>query len=189
MKTEYQSYDFWFNDTKEHSGIDEYNESYYAYRIYENLVSNFPIPQEGNIVVLGTHNCLSFNLLCKLFGEMRCVGYDLYNPSGHPEVICKDCNTLSDSDNIPIAFCHNDVGSFPKTPGLKLHAQLWALKNLIPGGILLGRNNHNSLEFNLEYMAETMGCVNVQFKEFGIDLSFLSKDEIESHMISVKATK
>ena len=48
------------------------------------------IPKDGKIVVLGTHNCYTFDKLCKYFGYNRCVGYDLHNPTNHPNVIIKN---------------------------------------------------------------------------------------------------
>ena len=81
------------------------------------------IPQTGKIVVLGTHNCHSFDKLCKHFGYDRCIGYDLHNPTNHSNVIIKNCMELSEKDTIEIAFCHNDLGNYATTPLLKKHAQ------------------------------------------------------------------
>ena len=49
------------------------------------------LPKEGKILVLGTHNCYTFDKLCKYFGYDRCIGYDLHNPKNHPNVIIKNC--------------------------------------------------------------------------------------------------
>ena len=43
------------------------------------------IPKEGKILVMGTHNCVAFDKLCKFFGYDRVVGYDLHNPKNHPK--------------------------------------------------------------------------------------------------------
>ena len=148
------------------------------------------IPSDGHIVVLGTHNCTSFNLLCNTYGEERCVGYDLHNPSNHKKVIIKDCMLLSDDDNIPMAFCHNDVGSYPTTPELKIHAQKWASKNIIKGGVFLGRNNLNRAKFDNEGLMISLGFKNIYFSELCKDFpeisNILSDGDIEGHMLSIK---
>ena len=61
------------------------------------------IPKEGKILILGTHNCYTFDKLCKHFGYDRCIGYDLHNPDNHPRVIVKNGMDLCEEDNIPIA--------------------------------------------------------------------------------------
>ena len=40
------------------------------------------IPKEGKILILGTHNCYTFDKLCKHFGYDRCIGYDLHKGAG-----------------------------------------------------------------------------------------------------------
>ena len=66
---------------------------------YNDIVVNLDVPDEGYIVVMGTARAVSFDILCKHFGEDRCIGFDLYNPSEHPRVKIKDCMELSDIDN------------------------------------------------------------------------------------------
>ena len=184
--------DFWFNNTESHNqqqSVNGYGQDYYVYKIYQNLVLKIKnIPPEGYIVVLGSNKCVSFNLLCEHFGEERCIGYDIYNPVGHPRVKVMDCSKLSTKDDIPISFVHNDVGSFPLTPKLKLHAQRWALRNLIEDGFFLSRNNLNSAKFDLESMMVKNDVFNIQLdslKHF-IDLSMLNKKTKEGHMICKK---
>lgn len=185
----YQSYEYWFENQEQLSEVSNYDENYYVYKIYKDLVPSLNIPSDGYIVVLGTHKCISFDLLCKIYGEDRCVGYDLFNPSNHSRVIIKDCMSLSDLDNIPIAFCHNDLGNFPKTPGLKLHAQEWAAKNVVDGGVFLSRNNNNSKKIDLEGLMEGFGFENLQFKNLDVSkfkLGALTKDEVDTHMFSIR---
>jgi hypothetical protein len=186
----YESFEYWFKSPELHADVCNYDENYYAYKIYENILPLYDIPSAGFIVVLGTHNCLSFNLLCEKYGEERCIGFDLYNPSSHPKVIIKNCNELCDKDNMPIAFCHNDVGSYPTTPELKIHAQRWAAKNIIEGGLLLGRNNLNRAKFKNEEFMENLNFENFQFSDMQHEYSDLFKDLdfkcIEGHMLSRK---
>lgn len=196
MKEEqYYNKDFWFQNTENHNqrqNVNGYGEEYYVYKIYKNIILKMNnVPNDGYIVVLGTNRCVSFNLLCEYFGRERCLGFDIYNPTNHDRVITMDCNNLSIKDDIPIAFVHNDIGSFPLTPKLKLHAQKWAIRNLVNGGYFLSRNNLNSAKYDLENLMSTNNIHNVQFetlKDF-IDLSMLSKETIEGHMLSKKINR
>ena len=144
------------------------------------------VPDDGYIVLLGTNRCVSFNLLCEHFGEDRCIGFDIYNPTNHPRVKIKDCTQLSELDDIPIAFCHNDLGSFPTTPKLKIHGQKWAARNIIKGGYFLGRNNLNAAKFKSEEFMNDLGFDNVQFKDIVEKYNMTDFEEscIEGHMIS-----
>ena len=58
--------------------------------------------KEGKILILGTHNCYTFDKLCKYFGYDRCIGYDLHNPTNHPNVVIKNCMKLDDDDKMDI---------------------------------------------------------------------------------------
>jgi len=179
--------EYWYDNPEEHSDVDNYGENYYAYQIYDNMILDLKdIPEEGYIVVLGTNRCVSFDLLCDHFGSDRCIGFDLYNPTNHPHVKIKDCTALTEADDIPIAFCHNDLGSFPKTPRLKIHGQMWAARNIIRGGYLLGRNNLNSARFKSEELMEDLGFENIHFKdlEHKYDMSTFEPSWIEGHMLS-----
>ncbi len=190
MKKEekYYEYDYWFNN-KEHDNCYNFGEEYYVNKFYKQIVFNLDIPKEGHIVVLGSNRCISFNLLCDFFGKERCIGYDLYNPTNHPKVIIKDCLKLSEKDNIPIAFCHNDLGNFSTTPQLKSHAQKWAVKNIIKGGHMLGNNNLNRYKWKIEEHMIENGFINIYFKDLDnnkFDLTNFSENRIEGYMISKK---
>tara|TARA_B100001094_G_scaffold332783_1_gene406468 strand:- start:1251 stop:3212 length:1962 start_codon:yes stop_codon:yes gene_type:complete len=184
----YYSYDYWFNN-KEHDSWDQGGEKYYVNTFYENIIMKLEdIPKEGKILILGTHNCYTFDKLCKHFGYDRCIGYDLHNPNNHPNVIIKDCMKLSDDDKIDIAFCHNDLGNYATTPKLKEHAQKWAAKNLVSGGYFLCNNNFNRAKVkNIEIMEEN-NCNNTQLVDLQIkfDLSNLPFERIEGYMLSKK---
>lgn len=183
-----ESYDFWFNNS-EFDEHDRFGEKYYVNDFYKKIVFNLDIPENGNIVVMGTNVCITFGTLCEKYGENRCVGYDLYNPSNHPKVILKDCMGLSDEDNIPIAFAHNDIGSFPHTPDLKIHTQEWLAKNVIKGGYVLGNNNLNRAKYKVEEFMESCGFENTYFSDLDsdtFDLSMFPIERIEGYMISKK---
>lgn len=182
----YQSFEYWFENEAQLNEVAYYGKDYYAYRIFENFLPKLKIPDQGHIVVMGTHRCVSFDLLCQMYGEERCIGFDLYNPTNHKRVRLKDCNELSEKDDLPIAFCHNDIGNFPKTPELKIHVQNWVARNTIVGGVVLGRNNFNSRQIDMEKIMTDHGFFNINFKDlsYEVDLSVLSSDEISSHMFS-----
>lgn len=184
------NYDFWFETDKfEPCGMG--GEGYYVNRYYEDIVYNLDIPNEGYIVVLGTYNCYTFDKLCRKFGPERCIGLDLHNPTGHPRVRIKDCSQLSNDDDMPIAFCHNDLGSFPTTPILKFHGQKWAAKNIIPGGYMLGNNNLNRAKAKIEELMVNNGFENKGLLELvdEYDLSSLPKERLEGYMLSKKMLK
>ena len=182
----YYSYDYWFRN-REHNNWDQGGEKYYVNYFYEDAIFKLDIPKDGYIVVLGTHNCVSFDKLCKHFGYERCIGYDLYNPTNHPNVIIKDCLTLNDTDNIPIALCHNDLGNFATTPVLKMHGQKWAIKNIISGGYFLGNNNNNCKKINIEQLMCNNGFKNIQLNELHNGTpSRVPIERLRGYMISKK---
>lgn len=182
----YYSLDYWFNNTV-HDEWDQGKENYYVHEFYEKIIMQLDIPN-GKIVVLGTHNCHSFDKLCKHFGYDRCVGYDLHNPTNHPNVIIKDCMTLSDDDTIDIAFCHNDLGNYSTTPKLKEHGQKWASKNIITGGYMLSNNNFNRAKVNNIGIMKTNNFEIYQLSELQVkyDLTNLEYSRIEGYMLSKK---
>lgn len=146
----YYNKDYWFGNP-EHDCWDQGGENYYVNRFYEDIVFKMDdIPSYGYIVVLGTHNCVAFDKLCKHFGYKRVIGFDLHNPTNHPNVRIKDCNTLGSEDNMPIAFLHNDLGSFSTTPKLKFNGYKWAVRNMVADGYILGNNNLNRAKVNIE---------------------------------------
>ena len=101
-----------------------------------------------------------------------------------------DCNKLGDEHNMPIAFCHNDLGSFPTTPQLKIHGQKWAAKNIVPGGIMLSRNNLNSAKFKSEELMSEHGFENHLFTQIRKNhpdaFTGLRERDIEGHMFSIR---
>ena len=181
------SFDFWFNNPL-HDNWAQGGEDYYCNRFYEEVIFNLDIPKEGYIVLLGTHMCHSFNKLCEKYGSERCIGFDMHNPTNHPRVQIKDCVTLDEKDDITIAFCHNDLGSFGLTPFLKWHGQKWATRNIINGGVFLGNNNFNRGKFDIEGLMTSHGFVNQCLYDLrdSYNLSMLPKERLDGYMISTK---
>ena len=115
------------------------------------------------------------------FGKDRVIGYDLYNPNNHSNVVIKDCNTLN--EKIDIAFLHNDLGSFSTTPKLKLHGYNWAIKNMIKGGYILGNNNLNRAKIDIEGIFNNNNFSNQYLKDLDstkFNLQKLIKKEIHN---------
>ena len=189
-ESEYYDYDYWFEKPSLHENEDNYKEGYYAYEIFKNVLPLVEVPDDGFIVILGSHNCVSLNLLCEIYGSERCIGYDLFNPTNHDRVKIKDCSRLSIKDNIPIAFCHNDLGSFPTTPELKICGQKWAANNIVKNGVMLSRNNLNSAKFKVEQVMEKKGFKNVMFSDLReknpLNFKNLKEREVEGHMFSIR---
>lgn len=186
MSNNSQSYDFWFNNS-EFDTHDQFGKEYYVNKFYEDIIPTLDIPSNGYIVVMGTARAVSFDILCKKFGYDRCIGYDLYNPSNHPNIKIKDCNNLNHVDNIPIAFAHNDIGSIPHTPELKIHTQKWLIDNIIEGGYLLGNNNLNRAKFKFEELMKQNNFVNTQFSDIPTNITKnLPYERIEGYMYSRK---
>lgn len=183
-----QSYDFWYNNPK-FDKLDQFKEKYYINDFYKNIIFNLDIPKNGNLIVMGTNRGVAFNLLCEKYGEGRCTGYDLFNPSKHPKIITRDCMNLTDKDSLPIAFAHNDIGNFSDTPELKIHTQKWLANNIVEGGYLLCDNNLNKANFKIEEYMKTCGFKNTQLTDLdksAFDLSNLPNELIKSFMISKK---
>jgi len=187
MTGEHYSFDYWFNNP-EHDNWHQGSEKYYVNTFYDKIVKKLDIPKEGKIVVLGTHRCVSFDKLCNFFGYDRVIGYDLHNPTNHPNVIIKDCNKLDENDNVEMAFCHNDLGNYSSTPNLKKHGQEWASKNIIKGGYMLSNNNLNRAKIdNVGIMGrENFKILQLQNLRETFDLSGLEESRIEGYMLSKK---
>ena len=185
--SENYSVDYWYNDSS-HSAWDFGGEKYYVNTFYEEIIKKLDIPDNCKILVLGTHNCVSFDKLCKHFGYNRCLGYDIANPKNHPNVIIKNCMNLNDKDNLNLAFCHNDLGNYSQTPKLKEHGQKWLAKNIIMGGWVLCNNNFNRAKVkNIEIM-EKNGFKIYQLLDLveKYNIKYLPYERIEGYMICQK---
>ena len=186
-------YHLWFDTNSsellEGWPVEQRDGNYYVNQFYKQIVFDLPIPENGKILVLGTHNCVSFDKLCKHFGYERCIGFDLFNPQNHPSVVIKDCQFLNNDDSFDIAFCHNDIGSFWQTPSLKLHCQKWAVKHIIKGGYFLGNNNYNRPRIELENRMKGYGFKNYQLSDqskFDRNKIALPERILKGYMISEK---
>ena len=140
---------------------------------------------------MDTNRCESFELLCQHFGHDRCVGFDIANPTNHSRVIIKNCLLLDESDDMPIAFVHNDVGNFGLTPKAKMHAQIWAANNVVEGGYFLGRNNKNSIGEDIEKIMTEFGFdnTNLDAAQYASLKDQIPHYQLDSHMLSKRVSK
>lgn len=182
--------DFWYNKIEEHGPVYGYGDEYYPNKLFNLVVSKIKdIPKDGYIVLMGTHKCVSFNKLINLFGEERCIGIDLGNPTNNPRVKIKNILDFDETDDIPIAFSHNDIGSYTIAPLAKIKAQIWLANNTVDGGYVLSRNNLNTIKFPAEEYMSEMGFINTSLKmlEGFIDLTSIDDNILQSHMLSKKS--
>jgi hypothetical protein len=182
--------DFWYNKIEKHGEVYGYGEEYYTNKLYNLVISKInDIPSNGYIVLMGTHNCVSFNKLIDIFGEERCIGIDLGNPTNNSRIKIKNILDFDESDDIPVAFSHNDLGSYTIAPLAKIKAQTWLAKNTVQNGYILSRNNLNTIKFPVEEYMSDMGFINTSLKllEGFIDLCTLDENIIQSHMLSKKS--
>lgn len=189
MEKKLYSEEFWYQQHHHHGDVYGYDERYYANQLYELVVKKInDIPKEGYIVVLGSNNCVSMQILIDHFGIDRCLGIDIANPRHHPCVKVKNILDFDETDNIPIAFAHNDIGSYPHTPIAKITAQMWAAKNIVDNGYLLSRNSLNSAKFPAEEYMSKMGFLNASLGVLAgfIDIDTLDQSVVEGHMLSKK---
>ena len=71
-----------------------YDSSYPINSLYRQIIFQLPIPKNGKIVVLELVNGKTLDHLIEKFGEDRVIGYDLFNPTNHPNIEIFDCNDL-----------------------------------------------------------------------------------------------
>ena len=113
-----------------------YDSSYPINSLYRQIIFQLPIPKNGKIVVLEC-NGKTLDHLIEKFGEDRVIGYDLFNPTNHPNIEIFDCNDLDrvGIHNFDIELLHNDLGSWKRTPLLRERGYLWKkVKWFLVGG-------------------------------------------------------
>lgn len=185
----YYSEDFWFNSLhlhEENIEVNNYGKDYYGYKLIERVALKLnDIPEDGYIVFLGSHNCNTFSLLIEKYGKSRCIGIDIANPTSNSCVKVKNIMDFDESDDIPISFAYNDLGSFVHTPVAKWNAQVWAAKNVVQGGYFLGRNDFNTAKMPVESYMTRLGFINNNLLGIeGLLKTNLDFKTLEGHMLS-----
>ena len=131
----YNTFEYWFNHPTLKQGGDHYKSSI----VFEGLVKSLDIPDTGYCVQLGVNTGYTLNLMKEHYGEYRTRGIDLFNINDDPCVFTLDINNI-DFD-IPIAYAENDIGTVHECPADRLAAFKWAIKNLVPGGVIITTSN------------------------------------------------
>jgi hypothetical protein len=114
----------------------EHDYEYHSYMIIKHILSELPVPKTGKLIQLGTSMGISIEFLCNKYGEDRVVGYDLFNPLKHPNIVIRDLeeNFLEDFE---ISYCDIDVGMIDNKYDLRKKYLNWAKRNLVLGGYIL----------------------------------------------------
>lgn len=134
-KLMYNTYEYWFKHPTLKQGGDHYKSSI----VFEGLVKHLSVPGTGYCLQLGVNTGHTLKLMKEHFGEYRTRGIDMFNVNNDPYVFALDINDI-DFD-IPIAYAENDIGTVNESPGDRLAAFKWAIKNLVPGGMIITTSN------------------------------------------------
>ena len=121
---------------------------YHSYTITKHIVSNLPIPKSGKLIQLGTGLGVVVEYLCNQYGEDRVIGYDLFNPLGHPNIEFLDMETDIPDEN-KIAYLEIDVGSMSHFREQRKKLLEWSFSNMVDGGYIL-TNRELALELEEE---------------------------------------
>ena len=139
----------------------EFGYQYHSYLITKHIVSQLPINKRGKIIQFGTGLGVTVELLCNLFGNERVIGYDLFNPLGHPNIEFFDIETgklpnLNYDENI--AYIEIDTGSISHMKSNRTELLKWALMSIADGGYIL-TNKGIALELaeTKQYIFEIIG--------------------------------
>lgn len=128
----YNTYDYWFH----HPTLKQGGSHYKSEMIFNGFVKNsLSIPSVGYCVQMGVNTGHTLNLMKSYFGAHRTRGIDLYNFNKDEYVFELDINTID--YNIPIAYAENDIGDVKISPKDRLAGFKWAIKNLVPNGVLI----------------------------------------------------
>ena len=162
----------------------------YMIRTLRLLIPVLKIPQAGKVCMLGTHTCHSFSILEEHFGEERCIGYDLYNPTKRRNITEKPINQI-DASKIPqLSFCWNDIGNYSRSPGDKMLAQIRFAAKVMSKGCFIGRDGSNRARFPVDAFMEELGCKNLSLYDFfsqrNIDTNTVSPHFLKSHLRSFR---
>ena len=109
---------------------------YHSYTITKHIISKLPIPRDGKLIQLGSALGVVVEFLCNKYGDDRVVGYDLFNPLGHPNIKFLDMETdIPPSDKI--AYLEIDVGSMSHFRDQRKKLLEWSFGNMVNGGYVL----------------------------------------------------
>lgn len=115
--------------------------SYFGFQYHSNLIAKhllpiLDVPKSGKIVQIGTGLGIAVETLCHLYGPVRVVGYDLFNPLGHPNIEFLDTEKAIPSVK-HMAYLDIDIGSMSHAKENRKTLLHWALSNMVHGGYIL----------------------------------------------------
>ncbi len=148
---EYYSKKFWEDHTK------FLNQKYKSYIFFINIGKKFNIPN-GYKVQLGVGaSGHTLKAMKEHWGHDQVLGFDLFNLSNDPCVQTIDIKNLK--AEIPCAYIENDIGNsgIPEGKTDRWVATQWAIKNLVPNGILISNDDH-VINYPIRKLAEDNNC-------------------------------
>ncbi len=183
----YNTFEYWFNHPTLKQGGDHYKSSI----VFEGLVTTLDIPNNGYCLQLGVNTGCTLNLMKQHFGEFRTRGIDMFNVNNDPYVFTLDINNI-DFD-IPIAYAENDIGTVHECPEDRLFAFKWAIKNLVPGGMLITTSNVANEVFgeSVESICKSHNCTWKRLDEYDHMswASYMNKETIWNTISMMLVTK
>lgn len=109
----------------------------------ENILASYAIPK-GFIIQAGTWNGDFYNELKKIFGNKRCIGFDIENYIDDPSIIYGDFRKINSSYPFECAVFYNGLGSWDYNKKSKQAGLEYAIKNLVKGGLYLDVIHQNT---------------------------------------------
>ena len=102
----------------------------------EDALSSYTSPA-GKVIQAGTWNGDFYNELKRIYGNDRCVGFDIVEYIEDDTIIHGDFRTIHSANNMDCAIFYNGLGTWENNVTSKQAGLTYALANLAPGGIYL----------------------------------------------------
>jgi len=148
---DYYSKEFWINSMNTFDPV-----TYKSNVFFENIGKTHKLP-DGLKVQLGVGQGYTLNKMKEHWGDDQVFGIDLYNFNNDPNVYSVDIRKLKLI--LPCAYIENDIGSSMYAEGKtdRWFAAQWAIKSLIPTGILITSADY-SINYPVEEFARSNKC-------------------------------
>jgi len=145
---------------------------YHSYTITKHIVSKLSIPKHGKLIQLGTGLGVVVEYLCNKYGYDRVIGYDLFNPLGHPNIEFLDMETDIPDEN-KIAYLEIDVGSMSHFSEQRKKILEWSFSNMVSGGYVL-----TNKKLALELQEEPASSWNFELGQHRFDIINLNEFDV-----------
>lgn len=125
-----------YNDALTEQGILEEKHNM---NIAESVIPLFSFPSLGYIVEYGSWRGSVIDILSKLYGTERVLGFDISNFTDHPQIHAVDVRLISGNSlfKMPIALAWNDLSEWNGSPAGKQAAFDHAMNNMVNDGIFI----------------------------------------------------